>query len=71
MVGRSFILMFPCSIRLQVGSMVEDGMLTSVHELVISTATVDMESKLEELMHVIPFDLEGRLVKRVALDGGS
>lgn len=51
--------------------MVEGGMLTSTHELVISTATLDMESKLEELLQIIPFDLEGRLVKRVSLNGGS
>ncbi|KAF8128981.1 hypothetical protein EV363DRAFT_1400231 [Boletus edulis] len=51
-----------------VGSMMEGNMLTSAHELLISTAALDMESKLEELLHVIPFDLEGRLVKRVSLN---
>lgn len=45
-------------------------MLTSTHELFISTAALDMESKLEQLLHVVPFDLEGRLVKHVSLNGG-
>lgn len=48
--------------------MVQGGMLTSTHELLISMAALDMESKLEELLHVVPFDLEGRLVKRVSLN---
>ncbi|KAF8549502.1 hypothetical protein OG21DRAFT_1500373 [Imleria badia] len=51
-----------------VHSMVEGGMLTSTHELLISTAALDMESKLEGLLHVVPFDLEGRLVKRASLN---
>ena len=46
-------------------------MLTSTHEFLISTAALDLDSKLDELLHVIPFDLEGRLVKRVSLNGGS
>lgn len=46
-------------------------MLTSMHELSISTAALDMESKLEELLHAVPFDLEGRLVKRVSPNGES
>ncbi|KAI9455637.1 SAC3/GANP/Nin1/mts3/eIF-3 p25 family-domain-containing protein [Boletus coccyginus] len=49
-------------------SMVEGGMLTSMHELLINTAALDVEFKLEELLHAVPFDLEGRLVKRVSLD---
>lgn len=49
--------------------MVQGGMLTSTHELSVSTAILDMESKLEELLHVVPFDLEGQLVKRVSLNG--
>lgn len=46
-------------------------MLTSTHELLISTAALDPDSKLDELLHVVPFDLEGRLVRRVSLNGGS
>lgn len=46
-------------------------MLTSMHELLINTAALDVEFKLEELLHAVPFDLEGRLVKRVSLNGGS
>ena len=49
--------------------MVDGGMLTSMHELLISTTALDMESKLDALLHVIPFDLEGRLVTRVSLNG--
>lgn len=45
-------------------------MLTSTHDLLISTAALDMESKLDKLLQVIPFDLEGRLVKRVSFNGG-
>jgi len=51
--------------------MVEGGMLTSTHEVLINTAALDVEFKLEELLHAVPFDLEGRLVKRVSLNGGS
>lgn len=49
--------------------MVEGGILTSTHELLISTTALDVESKLEALLHVVPFDLEGRLVKRASLNG--
>ncbi|KIJ19387.1 hypothetical protein PAXINDRAFT_178967 [Paxillus involutus ATCC 200175] len=51
-----------------VNSMVGGGMLTSAHDFLISTATLDMESKLEELLHVIPFDLEARLVKWLSIN---
>jgi hypothetical protein len=53
----------------QVNSMVGGGMLTSAHDFLISTAALDMESKLEELLHVIPFDLEARLVKWLSING--
>ena len=46
-------------------------MLTSTHELLISTAALDVECRFDELLRVIPFDLEGRLVKRVSLSGQS
>ncbi|KAG9312753.1 SAC3/GANP/Nin1/mts3/eIF-3 p25 family-domain-containing protein [Chiua virens] len=51
-----------------VESMVAGGMLTSTHEVLISTAALDVEPKLRESLHSIPFDLEGRLVKRVSLN---
>ncbi|KIK95746.1 hypothetical protein PAXRUDRAFT_826697 [Paxillus rubicundulus Ve08.2h10] len=51
-----------------VNSMVGGGMLTSTHDFLISTAALDMESKLEELLHVIPFDVEARLVKWLSIN---
>ena len=61
MVGRSVVLAFPCSFRAQVESI----MLTSTHELLISTVALDLDSGSGKLLQVVPFDLEG-----ASLNGG-
>ncbi|KAH7886763.1 SAC3/GANP/Nin1/mts3/eIF-3 p25 family-domain-containing protein [Phlebopus sp. FC_14] len=51
-----------------VTSMIGGGMFASSHELFITTAVSDMESKLEELLRVVTFDYGGRLVQWSSLN---
>ncbi|KAL4071877.1 SAC3/GANP/Nin1/mts3/eIF-3 p25 family-domain-containing protein [Scleroderma citrinum] len=46
----------------------QDGLLGSRHELVVSSAALDTDSKFEELLKLIAFDRDGRLVKLVSVN---
>lgn len=69
MVSGLFALKLRFLISHQVAIALEDGLFTSYHELVVASATMDMELKLEELLKSVPFDREGLLVKWVLIDG--